>query len=88
METISLKLDENMLKNVDNKLKKHNYSTRTEFIRDAIRDKLEGLTRDELINRFMTTKFKPKKGKGKPDWEQVREQASKELAKEMGWKAK
>ena len=85
METISLKLDGNMLKNVDKSLKRHNYSTRTEFIRDAIRDKLEGLSRDELIERFMTTKFKPKKETENLTWEEIREKAYKEFLKEKGW---
>ena len=48
MEAISLKLDETMLSNIDENLKKHNYSTRTEFIRTAIRDKLEDLSKDDL----------------------------------------
>ena len=43
METISLKLEPNMLNEIDEKLTIHRYSTRTEFIRDAIRDKLADL---------------------------------------------
>ncbi|MFH1173992.1 MAG: ribbon-helix-helix domain-containing protein [archaeon] len=40
MEALTLKLDKAMLKNIDTALPKHNFSTRTEFIREAIRDKL------------------------------------------------
>ncbi len=86
METISLKIDENMLNNVDNTLKKHNFSTRTEFIRDAIRDKLENLTREELINKFMSFKGKSKIKTTNKERKQIREQALIELAKENGWK--
>ena len=85
MEVISLKLDENMLSNVDKSLKKHNYSTRTEFIRDAIRDKLEELTRDELIEIFMTTKLTPKKRFTEKEWEQAKENAVRELIQKKGW---
>ena len=85
METISLKLDENMLKNVDKSLKKHNYSTRTEFIRDAIRDKLEGLSRDELIKEFMKLKGKAQRRISDEEWEKGRKEAFKELIKEEGW---
>ncbi len=49
MEMISLKLESEMLKEIDNKLKKHRYSTRTEFIRDAIRHTLTQLEKDELL---------------------------------------
>jgi len=49
METISLKMDNNLLKNIDGSLKSNNYSTRTEFIREAIRDKLTAIEKQEAI---------------------------------------
>ena len=49
METISLKLEHNLLQEIDNTLNKHRYSTRTEFIRDAIREKLSELEKEELL---------------------------------------
>lgn len=49
METISLKLENNILTEIDQKLSKYRYSTRTEFIRDAIREKLSELEKDELL---------------------------------------
>jgi metal-responsive CopG/Arc/MetJ family transcriptional regulator len=93
METISLKLDGDMLKNVDRSLKKHNFSTRTEFIREAIRDKLKNLTRDELekltreelIDIFMNTKLKPKKRFTEKEWREAREKALRDFIKEKGW---
>jgi len=49
METISLKLEDNLLDEIDKKLVKHRYSTRTEFIRDAIREKLSELEKEQLL---------------------------------------
>jgi len=49
METVSLKLDSKMLNEIDSKVKKERYGTRTEFIRDAIREKLSELEKDELL---------------------------------------
>jgi metal-responsive CopG/Arc/MetJ family transcriptional regulator len=49
MEAISLKLDETILSEIDNKLAKYRYSTRTEFIRDAIRSKLSELEKQNLL---------------------------------------
>lgn len=49
MEAISLKLEENLLKEIDSKLSKHRYSTRTEFIRDAIRQRLSQLEKEALL---------------------------------------
>lgn len=49
MEAISLKLDENILSEIDKKLSRYRYSTRTEFIRDAIRSKLSELEKKEML---------------------------------------
>ncbi len=49
LEAISLKLDKGLLKDIDANLKKHRYSTRTEFIRDAIRHELTDLEKQELL---------------------------------------
>lgn len=43
MKTISLKVADTILKDMDEKLEKHRFSTRTEFIREAIREKLDQL---------------------------------------------
>ncbi|MBS3128161.1 ribbon-helix-helix protein, CopG family [Candidatus Woesearchaeota archaeon] len=51
METVSIKLDESILKEIDRNLKKHRYSTRTEFLRDAVRDKLIELERNPLTEK-------------------------------------
>ena len=52
METITLKMEENMVKEIDQKLASHRYSTRTEFIRDAIRDKLSDLEKEEILKNI------------------------------------
>ena len=56
METISLKMEETLLKDIDTKIKNFRYSTRTEFIRDAIRQKLNELEKEEAIRKL--TEFK------------------------------
>jgi len=52
METITLKMEENMVREIDQKLAGNRYSTRTEFIRDAIRDKLSDLEKEELLRNI------------------------------------
>ena len=56
METISLKLENTLLREMDLKLKKNRYSTRTEFIRDAIRKKLSDLEKEELLRNVIKLK--------------------------------
>ena len=85
MEAISLKLDETMLQNIDHTLKENNYSTRTEFIRDAIRIKLDDLKRDHLIEEFMKFRGKSKKKTTYEENRKTREDVFLEMAKEKGW---
>ena len=49
MENISLKLERNFLQAIEKVMKKHNYMTKTEFIREAIRDKIRKLEEKEII---------------------------------------
>jgi len=49
MEHISLKLEENFLKAIEAVMKKHNYMTKTEFVREAIRDKIRKLEEKEIL---------------------------------------
>ena len=56
MEAISLKLEGGLLKEIDHKLNKNRYSTRTEFIRDAIREKLSDLEKEEILKKLAKLK--------------------------------
>jgi len=47
MKSVSLKLEKEFLQNIEKAMKKHNYSTKTEFIREAIRDKIRDLETQE-----------------------------------------
>ena len=49
MENISLKLEKEFLKAIEAVMKKHNYMTKTEFIREAIREKIKKLEEKESI---------------------------------------
>lgn len=49
MENISLKIEGNFLKAIEKVMKNHNYMTKTEFIREAIRDKISELEEKEIL---------------------------------------
>lgn len=49
MEHISLKLEDNFLKAIEKVMKKHLYTTKTEFIRESIRDKIRQLEEKEIL---------------------------------------
>ncbi|MDA3836132.1 MAG: ribbon-helix-helix domain-containing protein [Nanoarchaeota archaeon] len=50
MENISLKLEKNFADSIKRAMKNHNYSTKTEFIRAALREKLAQLEEQEILN--------------------------------------
>lgn len=60
MKVVSVKFDEHILKEVDRNLQIHNFNSRTEFIRDAIRDKLEDLKKERALLEFLKFKGKSK----------------------------
>ncbi len=49
MENVSLKIEENFLKAIEAVMRKHNYMTKTEFIRESIRDKIRRLEEKEIV---------------------------------------
>jgi len=69
MENISLKLETNFLKAIEKIMKKHNYMTKTEFIRESIRDKIRKLEEKEIVedkevyNQILESEKNIKKGK-------------------------
>ena len=69
MENISLKLERNFLNVILKVMKKHNYMTKTEFIREAVRDKIRMLEEKEIVedksvfNQILESERNIKKGK-------------------------
>ncbi len=49
MQTVCVKFEENMLKDVEKAMKKNRYATKTEFIREAVRTKLTDIEKREAI---------------------------------------
>ena len=86
METISLKLEDNLLKEVDQTLKKNRYNTRTEFIRDAIREKLSDLEKDEILKSLAGLKGSSKRKTTDDQLHKAGEKAFEMLEKKFGFK--
>ena len=69
MENISLKLERNFLNAIMKVMKKHNYMTKTEFIREAVRDKIRKLEEKEIVedknvfNQILESEKNIKKGR-------------------------
>ena len=69
MENISLKLERNFLNAIIRVMKKHNYVTKTEFVREAVRDKIRMLEEREIVgdknvfNQILESEKNIKKGR-------------------------
>lgn len=50
MENISLKMERGFVQAIEKAMKKHNYMTKTEFIRESIRDKMRKLEEKEILD--------------------------------------
>ena len=60
METISFKVENEMLLEIDSAIRRYNFGTRTEFVRSAIRSSLEKYSKEDLIRDFLKYKGKSK----------------------------
>lgn len=84
MDAVCIKMDKRLSKNMDTVMKEHNYSTKTEFIREAIRDKLTELEKEKMITHLKKLVGASKKKTTEDEYERVREEVMKELGKSFG----
>lgn len=83
METVSLKLEERFLQDVEETIKKHRYVTKTEFIREAIRDKIKTLEKEEALIKLRRIYGLSKKKTTDEELHKAREKAFEELEEEL-----
>lgn len=86
MEAVCVKLDDRILKNIELSIKNNNYSTKTDFIREAIRDKLRELEKDRAMQELKKFMGAAKVHVSAERHEQIREEVAKEYAKKFGIK--
>lgn len=51
MEPITVKFEEDFLYDIEKLMKKHRYATKAEFIREAVREKMKNLEKEDILNR-------------------------------------
>jgi metal-responsive CopG/Arc/MetJ family transcriptional regulator len=83
MESVTIKIDENLAKRLNQTMTSKGYSTKTEFIREAIRNKLEIDEQEKLIKEFMQFKGKSKTKTTNAENKITREKIAKQIAKEF-----
>lgn len=83
MQVLNIKIEESILKEIDKTLKKHRYSTRTEFVREALREKMSKLEMQELFKGLEEFRRHNKRKTTDADLHRVRGELAKELEKEF-----
>ena len=86
METVTFKLQEDVIKKIDAVLKPLHFSNRTEFIRDSIREKLNSIEKDVVLQHLVAFKGAAKKKISDKDLHKIRNKVSSEYAKKFGIK--
>ena len=83
MEAVSLKLEDEFLHDIEKTMKKHRYTTKTEFIRESIRDKIIDLEKEEALIRAKKLYGASKRKTTDEDIHKAGEKAFEELDKEL-----
>ena len=88
MQTITFKLNDDILRKVDQSLAFFNFSTRTEFIRDAIRDKIEQLEAEAFMRKLAHYKGSAKTKHADKEFRRIRDKVSEQYMNELEKKFK
>jgi len=83
MEIVSIKLEENFLKDIERIMKKHSYATKAEFIREAIKEKVKELKKEELMIKARKLYGASKRKTSDAELHLVGEKAFEELEEEI-----
>ena len=80
---ITLKLDNIFLNDVDKIIKNEGYQNRTEFIRNALREKIEEIKLKKAMIELAHLKGKVKKKTNVNDYEKIRTQAFEKISQKL-----
>ncbi len=78
--TISVRFENSFLHSIEAVMKEHHYSTKAEFIREAIRDKVKDLETEEALMRLEKLSGSSKKLTTKEQMRKAKREAFEELA--------
>ena len=83
MESITIKVEEALSKEI-NKFMSPNYSTKTEFIREAIRDKIKEIKKEKALDELKKYFGKAKIRTNHKEEREIREEIGKKFANKLG----
>ena len=84
MEIVTFKLQEEILKKIDSLLKPLHFNNRTEFIREAVREKLKKIETEKFMKKLAKFKGSAKTHVSDERLHEIRDEVAKEYAKKFG----
>ncbi len=83
MEQVTIRFEDEFLRLLEKIMKKHRYATKTEFIREAVREKIKDLEKEEALIRLGRLYGASKKKTTEEELHKAGEKAFEELEKEI-----
>ena len=83
MENVSVKFEDSFVHDMEKIMKKNRYATKAEFIREAIRDKIKQLEKEELFMSLKKVYGSSKRKTTDEELHQAREHVFDEIEKEL-----
>jgi Arc/MetJ-type ribon-helix-helix transcriptional regulator len=83
MTTISIRFEEAFLRDIEAAMKGNRYSTKAEFVREAIRDKIKDLEKENALLRLEDVYGASKKRTTPTQLKDARAKAVRQLAKKL-----
>ena len=83
MESLTIKIEKDFLQEIEKVMKKKHYSTKTEFVREALREKLTKEEKEEIMKALDQVYGSSKKKTSDADLRRGRERVFARIEKEM-----
>jgi len=82
-EMITVKMEDRFLEDIDSIVKKEGYQNRTEFIRNALREKVEEIKLRKAMQEIAQLKGASNKKTTEKEYEDIRKKAFEELSRKL-----
>lgn len=86
MEPVTIRFEDNFVKDIEKTMKKYRYATISEFVREAIRERIKDLEKEEALARVRKLYGASKRKTTDEELHKAGERAIEELKKERGIK--
>ncbi len=83
MEPITVKFEQNFIRDMERIMRRNRYSTKAEFIREAVREKLKDLEKENLLEKVKKIYGSSKRKTSDENLHKAGEKAFEELKKQL-----